>query len=604
MARKRIMASLSAVVLATIFGLFLAAVLPMLFVATSGTSSMTSGGLQAAPVDQFAIDRPMRISRAPDLILRSGRLLTSPQAASKSNVTARLIDPVFELETTGPSPDALLAEPSGLGAAAQVVLDAAFDRLVAGAIETVEIRNGTIVVKSEGGVCETISAFDAKIVMAGRKSVTANGAMTTRGLRLDFEATSGLPANKETKAAKQPVPFKMTIKSSVLNASFDGKFAALAPLALSGQLDATIPQLWRFTHWLGLESPESRVLHDVVIKSNFAWGKGVVAFDKAQISMDGQQASGTLSIRHKADRPALEGTLAFAAFDLQPYLRAMVPAAVTDDKLAASWSSAATRFPLVLHADADVRLSTPKLQYGAVPLGQGAATLTIRSGKLHADIAELQIGGHKTTTQVTADMNGAYPRYSMRGKMDLANAGPFLAAIFGKEIIDGPAVAHVDLTGAGDTIAQVLRAASGKVGLTSGDGSRVPADAQALRTVSTAVNKNVPEKQGWGELGNGTSPIGSLDVQADILNGAGILRRGSIQSGSVAIDMTGRIDFLARQLDMLVRSGTLKSPNVQNAKTSKAANVRADLHDGAGIILRGPWENPAIRGADTKPTRN
>jgi AsmA-like C-terminal region len=596
MARKRIMASLSAVALATVAGLFAAALLPMLFGGTSVPTNVGGTLVQASQRDLYAIEQPLRIAQSPNLLLLSGRLRTDATSSAKPSNRLILDHPVFELEVSGATssdkaPDKtssvdIINAPSEIAAAL-------FERLIGGTYDALEVRNGKAIVKTSGVVSETITDINASVTLQRRTSVAAQGSFAIRGLRMEFDGATGLPNAKDPAVKQEPLPVKLALKSPTLNATLDGKLAAVGPLSLTGQVETSIPHLWKLARWLDIAAPENAVLKGVAIKSQLRWAKGVMAFDKAAIDLDGQQATGAVSLSYKAGRPALEGTLGFKAFDVAPYLQAFMAPGAAIETLPTAWTQFETRLPLVLHADADLRVSTPTLMLSGTPIGRGAATLSIRSAKLHADVTEIEINGTKSSMQVTADMNGAYPRYGVRGRVDMTNVGPFLGSVFQKELIDGRGVAQIDLTGVGDNFGQVLRAASGKVSLVTHEGARLAGDLKAIKASTKDGDKTKTSEAGWGAIANGQSPLDAFDVRLDIANGAGVIRKGALQSAGEVHDATGRIDFVARQIDLQIKASPIKQPAAKQLKTAAAPG-------GASVSLRGPWEHPSVT---TEPGR-
>ena len=110
------------------------------------------------------------------------------------------------------------------------------------------------------------------------------------------------------------------------------------------------------------------------------------------MTLDGNEASGALVLNLAGDRPLIDGTLAFSALDLTPYVEAARSQSFLFDRQTASWSAFDLSFPdHSAYVDADLRISAPKVALKGYGLGRGAATITVRSGKLLADIAELEL---------------------------------------------------------------------------------------------------------------------------------------------------------------------------------------------------------------------
>ena len=124
---------------------------------------------------------------------------------------------------------------------------------------------------------------------------------------------------------------------------------------------------------------------------------------------------------------------------------AIVPVRPADG---ATWSAFDLSFPIIRHVDADLRISAPKVALKGYGLGRGAATITVRSGKLLADIAELELllrqGRARRSPPIA---NEIVPRYTLRGKVENFEAGPAGAALFGAAVLTGRSTLALDIDG-------------------------------------------------------------------------------------------------------------------------------------------------------------
>ena len=102
--------------------------------------------------------------------------------------------------------------------------------------------------------------------------------------------------------------------------------------------------------------------------------------------------------------------------DLTPYLEAARSQSFIFERLTSSWSEFDLAFPIIKNFDADLRISAPKIAVNGFGFGRGAAAITVRSGKMIADIAELELpAGARAGAQVAIDTNDLTPGYSLRG---------------------------------------------------------------------------------------------------------------------------------------------------------------------------------------------
>ena len=90
-------------------------------------------------------------------------------------------------------------------------------------------------------------------------------------------------------------------------------------------------------------------------------------------------------------------------------------------------------------------------------------------------------------------------------------------------------------------------------------------------------------------------PLDDLDLKLTMLNGAAVIDTGTVRSGPIAYNAAGRIDFIARQMDVIL-TPSARAPKAGVERRGPAAPSKP----GDGIVLRGPWEQPKIFVDDVK----
>ena len=285
------------------------------------------------------------------------------------------------------------------------------------------------------------------------------------------------------------------------------------------------------------------------------------------------------------DRPLIDGTLAFSALDLTPYVEAARSQSFLFDRQTASWSAFDLSFPIIRHMDADLRISAPKVAVKGYGLGRGAATVTVRSGKLLADIAELELYSGKVGAQVTVNSNELVPLYAAR---QIENFERPPGALFGAAVLTGRSTLSLDLTAAGQTPAEIVRALSGKVALTMAEGGRVGLDIKALRAAAKADGP-----PGWGLLAKGQTGLEQIEARALVRDGVLITETVQARSGAVGVVASGRVDLAERTLDLHLSV----KPNAPADKPLKPADMAA----GEAVTVRGFWQEPFVRGYEPGP---
>jgi AsmA protein len=583
MRRKSAISRFAALVFATLACLLLAVLAPMFFGQRATDEPFSGYAVMASPRDMHVIAAPIRLSDAPDLTLNRGTLYADGNAAAGTPISRFVLDgPVFQLNASGLRASTSAFESSLAGTVAGTVAPLLVEQLVAMGFDALTLRQGTLHVTTADGVSETISDIQAELTGRRKGQIAGRGSFTIRGQRLAFDGTLTAPADKSTPPRW---PMKLTLKGDLLEAGFDGHLNVAEDLQLSGHVELSTPSLRRVARWFGMPIPTADGLNAVTAKGQINWGRQAFAVEDAKVVIDGNEAEGALVLNLAGERPLIGATLAFHALDLTPYAEATRSQSFLFDRQSATWSLFDLSFPLIRYVDADLRVSAPKVALKGFGLGSGAATIAVRSGKLLADIAELDLYGGKASAQITANTNEIVPRYTLRGKLESFDAGPAGAAVFGAAVLTGRSTLAVDIEGIGQTPTEVLRRLSGKATLTMPEGGRVAMDMKALRT---AAKTNGPA--GWGLLAKGQTILELVEARAVIRSGVLLTEMVQARSGAMGFAASGRVDLAERTLDLHLSM----KPGVPTDRPLKAS----DMAGAEGVTMRGAWHEPFVRGAE------
>ena len=580
MRRKNAISRFSTLLLATLACLLTAVLAPMLLSRRATDEPFSGYSVMASPTDMLVITVPVRLSDAPDLTLTRGTLYADGNAAAGTQISRFVLDGgVFQLNASGPAANA-----SGLEGVSGAIAPLMVEQLIAMGFDALTVRRGTLHVTTIDGGSESIADIDAELTGWRKGQFSGRGNFTFRGQRLAFEATLQSAGEKRT---PQRWPIRLTLKGDLLEASAEGHLSAAEDLRLTGQVDVATPSLRRTARWFGLPIGGADGLNTTVVKGHVNWSGRTLAVEDAKVVLDGNEATGALTVNFGGERPLIDATLAFGTLDIAPYIEAARSQTFLFDRHHASWSAFDLSFPIIKHVDADLRLSATKvaIKGSGLALGRGAATVAVRSGKLLADVAELELHAGKLTAQVTASANEIVPRYTLRGKVENFDAAAAGASLLGTSILTGRSTLAVDVQSAGQTPAELLRGLSGKATLILAESGRVALD---MRAIAAAAKAKGPP--GWGLLGKGQTNVEQLEARAVISNGVLVTEAVQARSGSSGIAASGRIDLAERTLDLQL---FMKS-NVPTDRPLKPADVvGAD-----SVTVRGSWQEPFLRGED------
>ena len=590
MRRKNVISRFTTLLFATLACLLVAVLAPILLKSRATDEPFSGYSLMASPRDMHVITAPVRLSDAPDLTLVRGTLYADGNAATGTPISRFVLDgPVFQLNASGPRTDVLSFQSASADSFIGTVAPLLVEQLMAMGFDGLTLRRGTLNVTTAEGASEPISDIEAELSVRRKSHVAGRGSFTLRGQRLAFEGAVNSGAEKR---APLRWPTKVSLKGDLIDASFEGHLSVSEDLQASGQLELASPSLRRAARWLGVPMSAAEGLNATVVKGQLNWARHTLAVEDAKVQIDGNEAAGALTLNLGGERPLIDATLAFNALDLTPYAEAARSRSFLFDRHTSSWSAFDLSVPIIKHVDADLRLSSPKvtLKSLGLALGRGAATITVRSGKLLADIAELELHSGKLSAQITASANDLVPRYTLRGKienLDCASAG---AVLFGAPVLSGRSTLAMDVQGDGQTPAELLRRLSGKATLTMADGGRLGLD---MKSVAAAAKAKGPP--GWGLLAKGQTNVEQVEVRTLIRDGVLLAETAQARSGATGLAAVGRVDLSERTLDLQL----FAKSNVPMGRPL----TPADLTGADTVSIRGPWQEPFLRAVEADAFR-
>jgi len=358
----------------------LALIVPLLVGGPVSDPVFTGAYVRAASHDSFTLSAPVTLLDTPRIVLEKGTISLAAGKDGKAGSGAALSSLL-----TGGGADLILDSAtlvfdrrvpqldgaSGSDTALAEAMGPMVAALAARNFGTLVLRNATIVIKTPRGAEETLHSVTGEIRSKREASLEANGTLRLRGEELAFEIAGAVPQGKKD----APIALRAALKGRLLNVSLDGRLVRGERLQIaSPNAELIVPKLREAARWLGADWPEGQQgLGAFEAKGPLDWSEGSLSFENARFTLDGNAATGALSLTLGPDRPKVEGTLAFNTLNLAPYLEA--PAAPR--RLAADWLSY-IRIPgsvpssLIREIDADVRISARSVAVADHTLGRCA----------------------------------------------------------------------------------------------------------------------------------------------------------------------------------------------------------------------------------------
>jgi len=540
----------------------------------------------AASRDSYSLSSPVRLLGAPVVELESGTL-SLPQAhglARGGEVIAMLItggSPRMTLDNATFTADFSTAEPTYMQSSAGNIapLVVSFQKLQ---FDSLAIQNSSARIKMADGSTLTLDDIAANVSSKPNGAVRVAGSFTFRGEKVSFDTTLGPSAPAQSGVR----PITASLDSAMLTASLDGSLLlADNPRLLSPRTEINIPHLRQAARWLGAGWPSGYGFDDFHAKGQLEWANRALAFQKAVLQMDGNEAEGTLSVNFAPSRPAVDGTLGLKTLDLSKYLSSRSAAEQGSDRSLLTLVSGAKglEFPLIESIDADLRISSDSVVVPGLTIGHSAATISLKGGKMLADVAELEIDdGTRGGGQLRIDTNGSHPNYDVHVKLESIDLGQAAKAVFGHPTIQGRGDVIVDLTADGDSGDAVLRSLDGKLCVTLDEGGQLGVDVNQL--VSGAGSPQ--QATLWRAAASTAIPIDSLDARFAVVNGVIRTETAQAMAGARAMKADGAIDLSAHSLDLELAIG-------DRARADAGDDVKPAPRE--VIDLHGPWGQPTLQ---------
>lgn len=450
------------------------------------------------------------------------------------------------------------------------------------------LLNVDVVVKTAQGTTE-LTINTAEVTPDRGGSVTAKGRLEFLDEPFDFDVGFAMP----TRNASVPLKVRAAVKGDLLATSFNGRLSVGERAQITAEnAELSIADVRKFASWLGASWPAGAGLGRLTAKGRLKLEDRAVTFEHAQFTLDGNAATGALTAKLGLKRPSIEGTLAFANFDLAPYATPSRPYALA---LAADWL-AAIRMPgltspsFLSDMDADLRLSAGNVASGRDRIGRGAASFSIKDGKLYGELAELELEqGGNGEGQFTVDMAGAEPKYTLHAEFNDIDLATVVAPRLGPAALDGSADIRLDLTAGGVSEADLRKSLTGTLSMDMSEGGRLGINLDALPRAAASP----AAADSWTAATAGSTAVSRLTAQFTASNGILTADSVEVQTDTRKVTAAGTVDIDRSAVDLVL--SITGAPGVADASKASVGAFK----------IQGPWSAPTVTRAEPgKAARN
>ncbi len=356
------------------------------------------------------------------------------------------------------------------------------------------------------------------------------------GLSEPFSAEGSALWNKEKVAidigltdpsafiANKPSAFKLSVSSSPITISYEGKATQTGANGNAAIAIASIPQLAQWTgapfDWKG-KAPLA-----FNAKGGLECTTTVCTLSNADITLDDIQAKGHLRVMTDTKVPTVEANLSTGMLDVNPYLPAKQASNswFISPAYAKEWSSQRIDLSGLRAADAKIGLTAEGIVYDKITLGKTVINANLSGGTLKLSIPEAALYGGMAKVSATLDAGGML---SKDFSLENVKAEPFLKDAAGYDKLSGLFNMSASLNGRLTSEREFVNSLGGNGNVQLRDGALKGVDlASMVRNVKSAF-KDVDtsqQKTDFSELSGTFAIAGGVISNNDLAMKAPLLR--------------------------------------------------------------------------------
>lgn len=406
------------------------------------------------------------------------------------------------------------------------------------------IVNGAVKASDEShGLVIAVSDISGQVTLAEDGTLQA----ALRGLlnELPTEVTLAVDDTHRLREKGSPADVSLTSKAGQIILS--GRLGLAGDLSFDGSVSAESADARNFLSWLGVPLKGLAQGATLGLDAGVSISKSKASFKNLAFALADMQAKGMVEVQASGTLPTINADLAFNKLDLNIYHRSEkdgAATAATPPDLSKEWSEKPLPFDDLRAIDGAVKITTDVFKVGAVETGPSSLTATLGGGALQAHVEASALFGGKGALDLTLS-HGAPTQMKLALDVTGVAAKPFLGAAFGVTFLSGPVDVKTELTGKGDSPAQLISTLAGTANVTARNGS--------LDGIDFAARAGLLKKddaEGWGVSPGDVTTVTAASAAATFTDGIATLTNTRIEAAGLGADITGQVDLLRRAVDL------------------------------------------------------
>jgi AsmA protein len=298
-------------------------------------------------------------------------------------------------------------------------------------------------------------------------------------------------------------------------------------------------------------------------------------------TLDGVQFNGWASA-DLASKPLVKVDLDFQRLDLGTPSRGRPGTSGTSSQPAKPWSDEPINLAGLNYVDAQIRTSAAELNIGDARFAPAAVDAALGGGVMKAQFSHLGVYGGKADGELTVDVSGDNPAYTLRSDLAGVRALPLLTGLADFDKIDGKMQARLAFRSGGLSQRAIVSALSGTALVVFQDGAI--RDLNIARMIRSLTSGTL---SGWQQGRDQTTDLAQLSASFRIEQGQATTTDLTLAGPLVRMTGAGTVDLPAKTLAFRVEPKLVLTTEGQGS----AANP---VGLGIPVAIEGPWAEPRI----------
>jgi AsmA protein len=335
--------------------------------------------------------------------------------------------------------------------------------------------------------------------------------------------------------------------SDLLRIKFDGSARLATTLTFDGKVAIASPDLRKLAAATNATLPPGEVYKTFSLSGETAGGTDRVQLRNAVVQLDNLKGTGSASLDFGRGRPTLRASLRTDPLDVTPY--ALASGAPTEADSKDAWRKTPIDLSPLRLVDATLDLAAAGVTYQKFNFGPSDLGVTLKDGRLVADLRQTSLFGGAGGLSVIADGSGPAPVLALKAQINGLGLQPLMQASAGFNRLAGNGDLLIDITARGGTVADVMASLNGQGALNVRDGVISGVDfVQLVNVARTAAAQRQIPLSAFGA--NASTPFRNMKASFAVKDGVAAMGDMLIDASVMKVSGGGALDLGKQTLSL------------------------------------------------------